>query len=427
MTKVLVLSYFFPPCTQTASNRVFAIVSHLKELGYHPIVVTRNWDLPISIPKDSLRSTGKDIKYIENELYEAYYLPYKSSLRDLFYIYSDKIFLLRYLSKAITFLIYFLELFSTKFIPYSNLYKFSKQLIENDIDIKFVFISANPFMLFKFGYKLNKSTSIPWVADYRDAWTTNEMSKKERLIYRIIYFFQKKFEKKWVSTAAFFTTVSKKYVQNINQLVPIPGIYIYNGINNYNDIINKEFQEKKVLKVIYSGSLYSNQDVESLLLNIYKLNERLQVKIEISFVGVGYNKLQQSRIINSSYFTEYVKVYPWISKSELKSKIESSDILLLLSYKGFDGIPTSKLFDYLSYKKPIFLYPTDNGILKTILSEVGSHHILNSERDLIEILTLYSEDFNSQFKKFSINKDNLDKYLTINQVKRLVNKINTTL
>ena len=427
MKKILVLSYFFPPCTQTASNRVLGIVSHLKGLGYHPIVVTREWDVPLSMPKDTLISSGTNIRHVENELYETYYLPYKSSFRDRIYIKSEKILFFRYFSKLLTFFMSFLELISNKFIPYSSLYTFSKQLIKNDSEIKCVFISANPYVLFKFGYLLNKTTKIPWIADYRDAWTTNTMAKNERFLYKILYSFHKSFEKKWVSTASFFTTVSETYVQDIGQLISIPGIYLYNGFNEYRENNFVEFTEKKTLKILYSGTIYSNQDVESLLKNVYELNLLLDNKVELSFVGVGYNELQKARIVRSIYFTEYIKVYSWLSKSELHTMIESSDLLLLLSYKGYDGIPTSKLFEYLSYGKPILLYPSDNGLLEKILTEVGSHHIIKSDKELLDLLSLYLENCYDQYQKFFMHREKLDNYLTINQVKRLVTKINSTL
>lgn len=427
MKKILVLSYFFPPCTQTASNRVFGIVSHLKGLGYHPIVVTREWDVPLSVPKDALITSGTNIRHVENELYDTYYLPYKSSFRDRIYIKSDKIFYYKYFSKLLTFFLSFLELISNKFIPYSNLYNFSKHLIKNDSDIKCVFISANPYMLFKFGYLLNKSTNIPWIADYRDAWTTNVMAKKESISYRFFHLIYASFERKWLSTATFFSTVSKKYVLNINELISIPGIYFYNGLKGYKENKFSELQERQVIKLVYSGSIYSNQDLESFLKTIYELNLILTIKVEVSFVGVGYNEFQKSRIINNRYFTKYIKVYPWLTKEELNCMMDSSDLMLLLSYSGFDGIPTSKIFEYLSYSKPIILYPTDNGILEKILTEVGNHHIIKTEKELLAILHLYSQDYTKQIEKFKINRTNLENYLTINQVKKLVDKINTSI
>ena len=49
MENVLIISYFFPPCNLTASQRAFNWAKYLKEFGYNPIVITRKWDQPISV------------------------------------------------------------------------------------------------------------------------------------------------------------------------------------------------------------------------------------------------------------------------------------------------------------------------------------------------------------------------------------------
>ena len=43
--KVLILSYFFPPCNLPASQRSYGWATQLHEYGYHPIIITRNWSL----------------------------------------------------------------------------------------------------------------------------------------------------------------------------------------------------------------------------------------------------------------------------------------------------------------------------------------------------------------------------------------------
>ena len=58
MKKVIVLSYFFTPCNLTASQRALGWAKYLKEFGYYPIIITRNWDLPIGKPEDAGISSG---------------------------------------------------------------------------------------------------------------------------------------------------------------------------------------------------------------------------------------------------------------------------------------------------------------------------------------------------------------------------------
>ena len=52
LNKVLIISYFFPPCNLTASNRALFWAKYLKDYGYDPIVITRKWDHKIKSPRD---------------------------------------------------------------------------------------------------------------------------------------------------------------------------------------------------------------------------------------------------------------------------------------------------------------------------------------------------------------------------------------
>ena len=81
--KVLIISYFFPPCNLTASQRTYNWGKYFKEFGYDPIIITRKWDYPINTPSDIGKSSrSMDIEVLVNEKYKVYNMPYKSSLKD---------------------------------------------------------------------------------------------------------------------------------------------------------------------------------------------------------------------------------------------------------------------------------------------------------------------------------------------------------
>ncbi len=422
MNYILIISYFFPPCPQTASSRIFGFVKEFKKNGYYPIIVTRQWEKSINTPKKSLASIGEGIIHNVYEDYEEYLLPYKSSIRDWFFIRSEKSRFYSIVSKTLTLFNSFLNPIITKTIPYSNLYFVSKNIIEERKNqISNIFISANPYLLFKFGYKLNKKFNIPWIADYRDAWTTNSMAKNERLIFKFLYFFERYFEKKWVNSCLFFTTVSEIYVNNINEIINKKGITLFNG---YTELQENNFLEKDEVDrvtILYSGSMYSNQPVEDFLESVQIINDFCDNKISVCFLGVGYNQIQKQRILNSKHYNStYIELTDWVGKDILNKYIQNSDLLLLLSYQGFNGIPTSKIFEYLSTNKRILLYPSDNGILKEILSDSGNHYIIDSKSMLINFFK------NLNHKQLPLKRNsNIEKYSTEYQVKLLIIEINS--
>ena len=126
MQKALVISYFFPPCNLTASQRAQSWATYFSNFGYKPVIVTRRWDHKISDLSDVSKPTPPEVKHEVFENYEVYYLPYHSNLRDKIYLkYCNARFVC--LRKTLTLLELFLQPFFDAAIPYSNIYTFCKR------------------------------------------------------------------------------------------------------------------------------------------------------------------------------------------------------------------------------------------------------------------------------------------------------------
>ena len=167
--KILILSDFFPPCNLTPAERILSFAIYLKEFGYYPVVVTRNWEVLVSLPGYERVKTGIDVIHQKNDLYEIYYVPYKPTLKYRLY---DKLvgtkFYIFYLISAFVYTVG--EQFSSHFTSFLPLYKHCCAILKKDKDFAYLLVSGSPFHLFKFGYKINKQFGLKWIADYRDDW-----------------------------------------------------------------------------------------------------------------------------------------------------------------------------------------------------------------------------------------------------------------
>jgi glycosyltransferase involved in cell wall biosynthesis len=425
MKKILVLSYFYHPCSLTASNRVTGFAKHLNTFGIYPVIVTRNWDLAINTPEDVLKSTGSEIKHEVFDSHEVYYLPYSSSLRDRIFLSSKNSILKKYTSKFLTILTILLELISNRFIPYANFYDFTLEYLKKNNDVKVLLTSANPFIQFKFCYLLHKKTGIPWIADYRDAWTTNKMAVQVRGINKGLYFLQRKFEKKWCSTADFFTTVSDNYVKQIGSFLEIPGHTILNGYDDSEAC--PEFSASEEFHIVHNGTLYYNQPIEDILQLIIENNTKTSnKKIHIHFPGLGFDQKQTARVQQAMLgFEKYVHITNWLPKHEVLALQKNADLLLMLSYKGFKGIPSSKLYEYIGLQKNILHYPNDQDVIEEILddTQLGINCVtIEDVRKNIEIL-IHCKLQGKAFKK--PNLDRIAYYTRTNQTAILASKINS--
>ena len=424
MKKILILSYFFTPCSLTASNRVTGFAKHLNSFGIYPIIITRNWELMVNTPADVLKSTGDTIIHETFPTHEVYYLPYKSSLRDRIFLSSKTSIIKKYTSKFLTILTMVFELVSNRVIPYSNFYDFTFDYLQKNKDVKAILTSANPFIQFKFCYLLHKKTGVPWIADYRDAWTTNKMAVQVRGINKALYFLQRKFEKKWCSTADFFTTVSDNYVAQISAFLKIPGHTILNGFDEV--VPCTEFSTSADFHIVHNGTLYYNQPIEELLQVIKENNNKNSIKIHIHFPGLGFDPKQTARVQHAMLgFEKYVHITNWLPKHEVLALQKNADLLLMLSYKGFKGIPSSKLYEYIGLQKNILHYPNDQDVIEQILddTQLGINCVtIEDVRKNIEIL-IHCKLQGKAFKK--PNLDRIAYYTRRNQTAILATKINS--
>ncbi len=398
MKKVLILSYFFPPCNLTASQRALSWAKYLKLFGYYPIIITRNWDIPISTPRDVLKPTGTKIEHHVLDGYEVYYLPYESSLRDRIFVnYGETKF--GFWRRILTFIELLSENFTNFFIPFKNLYDFSDKFLGENKDIRYLVVTANPFTLFRFGYLLKKRHKIKWLADYRDDWNTSDFNKKFGLIDLGFNLLKSYSEKKWVKTAEGITSVSEAYKKKISEFVKRPGSVMLNGYfeEDFQVKIEEDLSEGP-FSIVYNGSLYNTQEIEIFLKAFKRLVDKNREKnnIKIFFPGLLFDKVQAERIGKFlEGYEEFYVITPRISKQEVFSIQRRAHLLLMVSHKNLVGIPSSKLYEYIGFGKPIMVCPSDGDIIENTLKGYNIGEISNTSEEAFEKLNRYYSMYES--------------------------------
>lgn len=428
MKKVLILSYFFPPCNLTASQRALGWAKYLKGFGYYPIIITRNWDIPISTPRDVLKPTGIEIIHEKKEDYEVYYLPYDSSLRDkLFVNYGETKY--GFWRRILTFLELVSENFTNFFIPFKNIYEFADQYLVENKDIRYVVVTANPFTLFRFGYLLQKKHKIKWLADYRDDWNTSDFNKKFGLIDLAFNRLRSHSEKKWVGSAEAITSVSEAYKIKISNFVKRPGHVMLNGFfeEDFASDGLSNFQNASLpFSIVYNGSLYTTQEIEIFLEAFKKLVDanREKKNIKLYFPGLLFDKMQADRISKFlSGYEDFVEITPRVSKQEVFRIQRNAHLLLMVSHKNLIGIPSSKLYEYIGFGKPILACPSDGDIIENTLSEYNLGQISNDTQDAFEKLNKLYQIFESNgYDLLKANNDFQNKF-TRKESTAVLNKI----
>ncbi len=400
MDKILILAYFFPPCNLTAANRIKSLAEHAHENGFYPIIISRKWEIRINDEKDEFVKSSDGIEVAKDKNYEVHYLPYKPGLKESFYFRFKygRFNILYFLASLFTSIF---DKLSIRLIAFNNIYGYAKRMLKKEKDINYIIASAYPFSLFQFSYRLKKEfPSIKWIADYRDDWSTNEIVDSSSFIRRCILKYNGIFEKRWLKSALFFTTVNKGYVRKITNLTGAKGYVITNGY------ISKDFEELKTykkspekLRLAYSGTVWDNQPLEVFLKTVSKFsNNNPEIEISLSFYGAGIHEKQRLRI--DSLADEYnlkIIVTGRLERSELIEKLNCADVLMMFSYADSKNTLPSKIFEYLALKKPILLFKNDNGMMADILNESGLGILIDDEYNLLSELNYIQQNLNRNF------------------------------
>jgi glycosyltransferase involved in cell wall biosynthesis len=426
MKRVLILTYFFSPCGLTSANRTSSWAKYFSKFGLYPVIITRNWDQEINTERDLYKQSGKKIEYQKFDNYEVYYVPYKQSRRDKILVNSREgknIFL----RKSLTFfeqLSQFLIGFSD---PYQDLYNFTdKYLSENSNKIDSLIVSANPFVLFKYGSKLSKKYNLKWIADYRDDWTTTEWERPMGMLNNFIFNLERKCEKKWISSASYITSVSDFYTKNISDYTGVEGKVIINGFFHEEFENHQKVLPFKTFTITYVGSIYDDQKIEIFLdgFKAFLKSKDYDVNIKLLFAGLGFSTKQKERILDyTSEISNFIEITEWLDRREAIEIIFKSQVLLLVPAEDIKGVPASKIYEYIASNRTILLCPNDNDVMESTINEFNNCIICNSSKEIVEQLNyLWGNKSFFGMSKNIFNHEAL-KYSREQQAKKLVNLI----
>jgi glycosyltransferase involved in cell wall biosynthesis len=384
LKKILIISYFYPPANFVGAQRTAAWAKYLHEFGYYPIIITRQWNNGQTDLIDQQENNKLAIDY--NKTHEVHRLPYKRILRDKLSNFP----LLKPLQKALTLKELIFSNWSIDSLPFANFYTHSKQLLQDNPDIKIVIASGRPFQVFSIGYQLKKDFPLlHWIPDYRDPWSIRKSEKKERTLGKFIHGLDKTSEKKWTSKSTFFITVSATLLNSISSFINKTGIVITNGFDE--EVSNNKphnTQVKDTLEILYLGSIYSYQDFSLLFRSILEINKPSDsTNIHLTFLGSFANQVERKALQNKTEeLGSNITLLDKVPHGLVQQYIQEADVLFLTEYINLEGCLPVKIFDYYNSSKPILLCPSDNDLMEKFIKETASGYIANSKEECKKVL-----------------------------------------
>lgn len=412
-----------------ASLRPAGWADHLQAFGYEPVVITRRWDHDIRSARDMSVPTDSNLQHLTSQGYEVISVPVKITFRDRIYARLSGT-RWRFISKFFTLWQWLGEQVVPSRLPFYAMYIEADRYLTAHPDVSKVVVSARPFEQFLFGYMLYRKHKVKWVADYRDDWTTSEISEYTPFERLFLFPRMRRQERKWVGSASCITSVSPHYVQKIAGYIGVRGELLLNG---YDEVVEKHRQQTEVdpetFRITYNGTLYPSQPIETFLKEVTGLIDmyRDKVHIQLCFPGLAYDTVQASRVMYAlKGYEANVIITERMSREEALTIQQNSQLLVMIAHLGKKGIPSSKVFEYIGLMKPILVYPNDHDVLEELMERYDPGCVAETPEEIHAVLVTHVEGFlNNTSQPVTIRPEIVERFSRKKQTEVLAGILNS--
>ncbi|MEX2513004.1 MAG: glycosyltransferase [Cyclobacteriaceae bacterium] len=267
-------------------------------------------------------------------------------------------------------------------------------------DFKAVITTGPPHSMHLIGRNLKREKLLPWVADFRDPWSTWEfldtlpLSARARALHV-------KLEKTIFNEADELVTISPTFKKEMEVLAKREVNLITNGFDPSDLPEGFHFipQSSDRFEVVYSGVIDAIRDPIPFLNALKRAFGKTTDKIRCTFVGKVSNKVK-GFVSQNSWLKAHVHFAGYVSHREVFGYYEKSHLLLLIltHTKNAKGNIPGKLFEYMATGRPILALGDPDGdsaeiIFKAKAGKVYLHESEDSMQDYLKDL------YNSSFQK----------------------------
>mgnify|MGYP006299960455 CR=1 FL=1 len=361
MKKVLFITYNFPPQATGGVFRSLYFAKHLRQHGWEPTILTVSAKNSWTQNDKLLEDFPGDIKIHRAYEFDPLYLHVILSKLNLNKVYD-------FVERK-----FFIPDKRAGWIPFA-VRKGKQILIAEKFDL--IFSTSPSVSAHKIASKLSGKFKFPWICEFRDLWTLMphyafNNSKRGIIENTLEKEFVENSERVIVVTQSFKERFAAKYAE----IPPNKFHVIYNGFEEFNPVEAPDPHEE--LTIVYTGSMYGEYYPGKLFEVVRQLQESdLEMKIKFIFIGNVEHKIQTKLKSFAVIPTEF---HGFMNKMELQKILKQADAFLLFQLGNYASVP-SKVFEYLSYQKPILAVIHDEE-LKDIVNTTGMGYCAHKHRD----------------------------------------------
>ena len=331
-TKILIISYYWPPSGGSGVQRWVYFAKYLKELNYEPIVITVD-ENQASYPvlDTSLINEVKEIRVIKTSTREPLKLYSRLISSDPnIGIPQGEVNTNSFFGKGAAYIRgnFFIPDARKGWIPF--VLEAANKILQEE-KISFLITTGPPHSSHLSGIKLKDKFNLNWWVDFRDPWEevfynkqmfrTKKSNNKDAQLEKIVL------EK----ASGVITTIEGNFHKNLLRKNPQQRVIsIPNGFDDELILKTKSAPKKKGFHIVYTGLLTQNQPYLKLLEIINEFSK----KYKINFSIAGNIKPTVISEIKKTLYNINVDFLGYLPHEDSVALIKSADLLLNFIFKA---------------------------------------------------------------------------------------------
>lgn len=422
MKKVLIITYYWPPASGPGVQRWLKFSKYLKDFGWEPVILTVQGGSYVNEDHELLKDIPSDLKIFKTKSLEPF-LVY-NALRGK-KGKSVEVGMGNIKGKPTFFKKVSTYIRSNYFVPDArvgwNRFAINKALdILNQEEISMVITTGPPHSTHLIGKAIKDKKSIPWIADFRDPWTSiyyeKYLTRSKRSDLK-----NRRLENETVKGSDALLVVSEgmkvEFIdRNINTKV-IPNGY------DADDLPEGENNSTEIFKLAYIGNFKVNQNILSLWEAIAELDKEIEdFRFKLSFTGNVFEGVKSDiEKYQIMHLTEY---NPFVKHSEAFRLMSIANMLYLPIPQSDNNklILTGKIFEYIASGSPILSLGPKDGNASDLLKKCNRENMISyQDKDAIKafIKAQYTIWLSNNGMSFKHTDDSYKQYSRKNITKTL--------
>lgn len=389
----------------------------LSNYGHNIEVLTRSWRGNENRWNDYLEPNTERKTTEESKNLKISYFPFNGRYNKHHHLVQKAIILLKWIKGNFQ----TEQDFTKEAESYLNQLKYKPDLIIS---------SSFPLNVHNLNYRFSLKHNIPYILDFRDTWNNEDLNiNQNKKFSRIIEdFYRRKHIKKWIASSKAYTTISNVFINHFQKELKInvnhPNIAIYNGFEK--DILRQKNKEENVeiFTISIVGTIYPNQDI-TFMLEGFKFFLKDKNNVIINFIGVASIK-EVAVKIKKVLPSKNINITDRIPRVEALEYGQKSHILYYVGWKGYKGIYSGKIFEYLAHKRNILIAPGDEDVLDQLLNKTNAGKSASTIKEMASILEKWFQEWETKMQlEYHGIESEIQKFTRENQFKKLTKFIET--